>query len=599
MQKASQKLHVLRDRMKTNNLNAFIIPMTDPHISEYVPDYWRVIQWFSGFSGSAGTLVVTSDFAGLWTDSRYFIQAADQLNGTGIELVKLTIPHASEYMDWLKEHIPSGGVIGYDGKVYSVGLTRMLKDKLSAKQIKLNSSADLLSDMWEDRPEFPSSKLFEHELRFAGKSRTGKIEQIRDLMRKEQVEFHLLSSLDDVAWTFNIRGSDVKYSPLVVAYGLIGLKHAWLFVDQKKISSGLQKTLEQDGIEIRPYEEVCYPDIIGISDRKVFLSPGSANTGLFNSWNGANEIVEGLSMPTRMKAIKNSLEINHIRKVMIKDGVALTKFFYWLEMNIEKIEITEVSAARKLEELRAEQENFVSPGFGTIAGYKAHGAIVHYEADKQSDFPLHAEGIFLLDSGGQYYDGTTDITRTISLGNPDQEEKKDFTLVLKGTIQLALTRFPKGTRGYQIEAFARRALWNHGLNYGHGTGHGVGFFLNVHEGPQTIGSAASSGNRDIALEAGMLISDEPGLYREGKYGIRTENLVLVENDKKTEFGEFLKFETVSLCYIDTSLIEISLLGIEEIEWLNTYHGNVYEKIAPCLNGEEKKWLRNKTEPISR
>jgi len=591
-----KKLQILRDKMSIQNMDAYLIPMTDPHMSEYVPDYWRSIRWFSGFSGSAGMLVITLDFAGLWTDSRYFLQADNQLKDSGIELVKLKIPHTPEYIDWIKENISPGGKIGVDGKCYSVGLARMIHRTLLEKKIKIIDSIDLVSEMWENRPAFPSSGLFEHEVRFAGKSRTEKIKMIRDEMLKNQFEFHLLSSLDDVAWTFNIRGNDVKYSPLGVAFGLIGLEHAWLFVDRNKVSTGLKRVLGKDGIEIKNYHEIYDPEIMGIGHRKVFLSPGSVNKKLFDSWSDKNEIKEGLSIPTCLKAIKNPVEIDHIKGVMVKDGVALTKFFYWLEKNIGILEITEISADKKLEEFRREQANFVSPSFGTIAGYKAHGAIVHYEADSHSDVSLHPDGIFLLDSGGHYYDGTTDITRTITLGNPSSEEKRDFTLVLKGTIQLALTRFPEGTRGYQIEAFARRALWNEGANYGHGTGHGVGFFLNVHEGPQTIGSAAS-GNQDITLEPGMLISDEPGLYREGQYGMRTENLVLVEHDRETEFGTFLKFETVSLCYIEPLLIDKKLLSDEETEWLNNYHLNVYEKISPFLNADEAQWLKIKTQSI--
>ena len=591
-----QKLAEIRKKMSTSGIDAYFIPMTDPHMGEYVPDRWKTIQWLTGFTGSAGNVIITKDFAGLWTDSRYFLQAETQLENSGFELVKLKVPHTPEFIDWLKESLDAGASMAFDGEVVSTVTSNMFSDSLTPVGIKINSEVDLYSGLWANRPRMPSTMIYEHDVEYAGLTRTEKIEQIRERMRKEEVSYHVITSLDDIAWIFNIRGSDVLYSPLVIAYAVVSLKDTWLFINVDKIPELLGNKLLYDKIKILDYDWV-YEFLKSIKvGSTVFLSQASLNTRMYNSMVPECRIRNGVSIPTSLKSIKNSVELGHIDKIMIKDGVALSRFFYWLEQNIGKEKITELSASVKLEEFRAEQDNFMGPSFATIAGYKGHGAIIHYEPTIETDVPLEPDGIFLLDSGGQYLDGTTDTTRTVSLGNPTREEKRDFTLVLKGTIQLAMTRFPQGTKGYQIEAFARRALWDYGMNYGHGTGHGVGFFLNVHEGPQTIGSAAS-GNQDIPLEPGMLISDEPGVYREGKYGIRTENLVVVERSEETEFGVFNKFKTVTLCYIDTHLIEPDLLLPAEKEWLNDYHKKVIREISPFLNKKERKWLKGKTLPV--
>ncbi len=594
--KPTQKLVEIRNMMAASGIDAYFIPMTDPHMGEYVPDRWKTIQWLTGFTGSAGNVIITNDFAGLWTDSRYFLQAEDQLKNSGFELVKLMVPHTPEFIDWLEENLDTGASIAFDSEVVSTGISNMFSDRLAPAGIKINSEVDLYSKLWTNRPPIPSGMIYEHDLKYAGLTRTEKLEQIREGMRKEGVSYHVLTSLDDIAWTFNIRGRDVNYSPLVIAYAVISLKDTWLFMNVDKIPELLGNKLLNDKIKILDYDWV-YEFLKSIkAGSTVFISQASLNTRLYNSIVSVCRIKKGISIPTSLKSIKNSVELGHVDKIMVKDGVALSRFFYWLEQNIGKEKITELSASIKLEEFRMEQDNFMGPSFATIAGYKGHGAIIHYEPTIETDIPLEPDGIFLLDSGGQYLDGTTDTTRTVSLGNPGREEKRDFTLVLKGTIQLAMTRFPQGTKGYQIEAFARRALWDYGMNYGHGTGHGVGFFLNVHEGPQTIGSAAS-GNRDIPLEPGMLISDEPGVYKEGKYGMRTENLVVVEKSNKTEFGEFNKFKTVTLCYIDTQLVDIELLLPDEKEWLNEYHKRVFREISSFLNKNEMKWLEGKTQPV--
>ena len=577
-------------------IDCYLITITDPHMGEYVPAHWRIIEWFSGFTGSAGTLVITKDFAGLWTDSRYFLQAENQLTGTGISLVKLKIPHTPEYISWIVDNLSTGNTLGYDGELVSIVLTNKITNALEKRNIQIDTSVDLISDMWTDRPGFPVSPVFEHKKKFAGLSRTEKISRIRSEMEKEEIDYQLLTALDDIAFTFNLRASDVSYSPLLLSHALISKDACKLFVNSGRIDTQLSEDLEGDGVEVIDYKMI-YSYVARIPDPSVLsLSPGAVNTRLFHAITPGCRIEERISIPTRMKSVKGPVELWHIDETMVKDGVALSRFFCWLEENIGRIRITEMSLADRLEKFREEQTGFFGPSFATIAGYRENGAIVHYKASSDTDKVLEPDGILLLDSGGQYFGGTTDITRTISLGNPSARERKDFTLALKGTIQLAMTKFPVGTRGYQIEAFARRPLWNHGMNYGHGTGHGVGYFLNVHEGPQTIGSAAS-GNQDVALEPGMILSDEPAFYREGQYGIRTENLLVVEPDRETDSGVFLKFRTLSLCYLDNKLIDPSLFLSEELQWVNDYHQHVFEKLSPHLDPATINWLKEKTKLI--
>lgn len=590
------KLSNLRKLMNKHHFDAYIIPVTDPHLGEYIPAHWRCIAWFSGFTGSAGTIVITRDFAGLWTDSRYFLQVEEQLRNTGIELVKLKIPHSPEYIDWLKEKLKDGSTIGFDSKVVSIGLTGKFENFLEDKNILINTSKDLVGEIWQNQPALPDSKIFDFDIKFSGVSREKKLDNVKQRMKEEGVDYHLLTALDDIAWTFNIRANDVKYSPLAVSFALIGFDNTSLFIDKKKIPDKLKKILSDAGISLMSYKEISKALMKLGKGTRIYLSPGSTNTWLYRSIPSFCKIIEGISIPAKLKAIKNPVEIEHVKNTMVKDGVALTRFFFWLERTIGKQKITEISASKKLNDFRNQQDLYQGPSFATIAGYREHGAIVHYEPTPNTDIELNSEGIFLLDSGGQYLDGTTDTTRSISLGNPTLEEKRDFTLVLKGTIALSLIEFPLGTKGFQIEVLARKALWENGLNYGHGTGHGVGFFLNVHEGPQTIGTGAS-GNLETILEPGMILSDEPGIYREGKYGIRTENLLLIEKSRETEFGQFLKFKTLTLCYIDTKLVEKSLILPEEKKWLNDYHIKVYDLISPYLTGEEKIWLKEKTREI--
>ena len=588
----NEKITRVREEMGNAGMDAFVIPITDPHQGEYMPERHRAIAWLTGFTGSAGTVVITNDFTGLWTDSRYFIQAEQQLKDSPVSLVKLKIPHTPEYIEWIAETLPGNSRVGVDANVISISLVRRIKESFSNVGISLDTEHDIVNMVWKNRPEMPENKAFELDVQYAGVTRKDKLHIIREQMQKKKATHHLLTALDDIAWTFNIRGTDVCYNPLVTAYSVISETFAYIFINQKKLPEQLKQKLINDGIEIKPYDEIK-KFLSGLESKDaMMISPGSTSFSLFNSIPEKVKVIEDISIPTRLKAIKNDIEKDHIRNVMVKDGVALTKFFFWLEQNLGKEKITEISASKKLEAFRRDQENFVHPSFATIAGYGPHGAVVHYEATPETDVELKQDSLFLLDSGGHYLDGTTDITRTNALGQPTVEQKRDFTLALKGTINLARIEFPEGTKGYQIEILARKALWENGLNYGHGTGHGVGFFLNVHEGPQTIGTGAS-GNAQVSMEPGMLTADEPGIYREGKYGIRTENLILCVPSRETEFGRFLKFETVTLCFIDTELVDKSLLNEKEIKWLNDYHQKVFEKLSPHLDEDEREWLEAK------
>ncbi|HDZ41095.1 MAG TPA: aminopeptidase P family protein [Bacteroidetes bacterium] len=592
----NRKLAAIRTRMKNNGIAAYIIPVTDPHLGEYVPDHWRIIRWLTGFTGSAANVVITDSFAGLWTDSRYFIQAENQLKGSGFELVKLKIPHTPEYIDWLAANLAKGSLVATDGRIMPAGTVRMIEKAFARKRIKLDTGYDLISGIWKDREPMPQDEAFEHSLSYAGKSRKEKITEVREEMKAIGADYHLLTSLDDIAWLLNIRGGDVKFSPLFTSFAIISHIDVKLFAGLEKIPVNLRQKLKNDGVRLMAYDRVG-PELEKLEEgRSIIITPGTTSALLFKAIPARVDIIEEISIPTRMKAVKNRVETENIRQVMIKDGLALTRFFYWLENSIGKIKISEISAADKLLEYRLQQADCEGPSFATIAAYNEHGALPHYCATPETDAELKPEGIFLLDSGGQYYGGTTDVTRTVCLGSPTERQKTDFTLALKGTINLAMAKFPLGTKGYQIEILARKALWEHGLNYGHGTGHGVGYFLNVHEGPQTIGTGASGDIKTI-LEPGMLTADEPAIYREGEYGFRTENLLLCVEDRETGYGTFLKFETVTLCYIDTSLIAKELMTEPEIIWLNEYHDRVYNLLSQLLPEKIKQWLKVKTRTI--
>ena len=590
------RLAQVRASMKASGIDVYLIISTDPHLGEYIPGHWKIVQWLTGFTGSSAIVIIAKKFAGLWTDSRYFIQAKDQLSGSGFSLMKLNVPSEPTWIEWLGTKMKKGSCIGIDGRIFSVGYLEKLIKTLDKNRIRIDLKCDLITEIWTGRPLMPESVAFDHSIIFCGKERGDKIREVREEMKRMKIDSHLLTSPDDIMWLLNIRGNDLEYSPLVFSFALISQNQILVFTEEKKIPLKLASEFDKIDVTILPYDDI----LLLITKLKkgtfLLLTPETTNASLFSSIPEEVNIVKNISIPTRLKAVKNSVEIDNIRKVMVRDGVALTKFLFWLEKNIGKITITELSAAEKLLELRLQQSNCTGASFSTITAYKEHGALVHYSPSTGSNSVLGTEGIFLIDSGGQYIDGTTDITRTVSLGEPDPVQKSDFTLVLKGMIGLAGAKFPVGTKGFQLDLLARKALWDNGLNYGHGTGHGVGFFLNVHEGPYSIGTGASGGNQ-LPLVPGLVFSDEPAVYREGKYGIRTENLLLVSEDEKNDFGQFLKFETLSLCCIDTALIEKTLLDPFELEWLNCYHSIVYEKLSSFLTDEEKKWLKTKTKEI--
>ena len=592
----SEKISLLRAAMVAQGIDYYVIPSTDPHLGEYVPDHWRLIEWLSGFTGSAATIAISESFAGLWTDSRYFLQAEKQLAGSGIMLMKNSLSGNADFITWLAGNINDGRKMGLDGRIFSIEQIRKIEKLLSGKNILFDFNCDLISGIWTDRPPAPCSMAFDHSLKFCGKERALKIAEVREQMRMVGVDFHLLTSLDDIMWLLNIRGSDIHYSPLLISFAIIAEEQILFFTEESKIPLKLASEFDRLGIVMLPYEEAAGMLSTLSSNSSILINPASTSSALYYSLPEGMKIIEDLTIPTRLKAIKNKVEIDNIGKVMIKDGVALTRFFYWFEQNSGSENLSELSAGEKLNYLRSENENYLGPSFCTIVAFNEHGALPHYSATIGSDQVLDTYGILLIDSGGQYLDGTTDITRTIALGKPTHRQIRDFSLVLKGTINLAMVKFPAGTKGYQLDLLARKALWENGLNYGHGTGHGVGFCLNVHEGPQNIGPGAGTVSATV-IKPGMLISDEPGIYREGEYGIRIENLIICYEDEETEFGKFLKFETVSLCYIDKSLIDTSLLDKREIDWLNAYHSEVYEKLSPCLSPEEKIWLKKKTNSL--
>lgn len=594
--KINNKITALRKLMKKYAIDVYIIPSTDPHQSEYIANYWKAREWISGFTGSAGTVVITQNHAGLWTDSRYFIQAEKQLADSEVELHKM-ITRGPEYLDWIIEMFSDNICIGFDGKSFSVENVKELKNALSRKNLSIKSDIDLIDIIWTERPEMPMTKLFVHDIAFAGKSRIEKINMVRAEMKNFNADYFLLSSLDDIAWLLNIRAADVDYNPVAISFVLVSMDNLIFFVDDKKLSDDIKKILKNDNITIKPYKDVeNYLRIIN-DKSSIVIDPKKTNFYLYNFIPSSSNIIEKLNITTSLKAVKNSVEIKNFKQTMIYDGIAMTKFIYWLEKNIGKQKITEISASDKLEELRRQQKTNMGLSCATIAGYNAHGAIVHYDPTHETDVELKAEGLFLLDSGGQYLGGTTDLTRTIPLGKPTNEQIHDYTLVLKGHINLATVKFPLGTKGYQIDVLARKPIWEGHKNYGHGTGHGVGYYLNIHEGPQALGAGATA-DKNTFFVPGMLITDEPGIYIKDKYGIRIENLMLCVEDAKVEdYGLFLKFETLTLCPIDTSLIDISMLNKKEKKWLNNYHKNVYDKLVDYLDEDEKLWLKKKTQPI--
>ena len=593
MNSSAEKLASLRTALLQKGINLYIIPSSDPHLGEYIPDHWQIINWLTGFTGSAATVIITDTFAGLWTDSRYFIQAEKQLFGSGFEFVKPGLFQRYDFMDFISENVETGGKIGLDGRIFSTDNFRRLQKRLEGKMVSIDTHCDLITSIWTGRPPLPFSLAFDHPVEFSGKERSVKISEVREQMGKQNADYHLLTSIDDIMWLLNIRGNDLKYSPLLLSFALVGAEQILLFIDEAKIPIKLASAFDKIGITILPYDEISEIVSSVTEGHSVLFNPQVTSVELFNSVSKNSRTIEDISIPARLKSIKNKTEIWNIANVMIKDGVALTKFFHWFSSNHGRESMTENSLSDKLIEFRSQQKDFLGSSFATITAFNENSALPHYIPEEGSGVVIGERGMLLVDSGGQYMGGTTDITRTIPVGIPSTQQKMDFTLILKGHINLAMAKFPNGTRGYQLDFIARRAMWGSGMNYAHGTGHGVGYCLNVHEGPQSISPA----DNKTVIEAGMLTSNEPAIYREGEYGIRIENLILCYEDEETEFGQFMRFDTVSLCYIEKSLIDKSLLDQKEIEWLNKYHSEVYDKISPHLTGEEKIWLKEKTEPL--
>jgi Xaa-Pro aminopeptidase len=584
----NQKIKLLREQMLQKNITAYIVPSSDPHQSEYVAERWKSRTWLSGFTGSAGTVIVTSEHAGLWTDSRYFLQAETELVDSEIVLHQQKIPHAPEHIHWLAEHLPKGSTLAMDGSLFSVGHLRFIAKQLADKDINIVSDVDLMDLIWEDRPSLPLAPIFEHDIKYTGKSREEKIAEVKTIMQSKNASYHFISTLDDIAWLLNLRGSDIEFNPLFIAYCLVGQEQTYLYVDLTKVSPELQARLNTDGIILKSYDSV-EAHLQSLKDA-IWIDASAINVQLYNALT-EEQIIRGHNICRKLKAIKTPLEIKHIRHAMKKDGVALLRLFRWLETTLEERGVTEYELAEKLAGFRAQQEAYFGESFPAIVGYKGNGAIVHYRPMPDSSATIQKDGILLLDSGGQYHDGTTDITRTVALGTPTAEQKRNFTLVLKGYITLELAKFPTGTTGVQLDTLARMHLWQDGLNYGHGTGHGVGFFLNVHEPPQGFATGATTSRGTTALEPGMLTSNEPGFYKTDEYGIRIENLILCKTHQETPYGKFLASEPLTLFPIDTNLIDFDLLNASETQWLKDYHQKVWDGLSPMLEEEEKAWLR--------
>lgn len=590
----NNRIAALRAHIAQEQIQAFIIPSTDPHLSEYVAPHWQSREWISGFTGSAGTVVVTAKDAGLWTDSRYFLQAARQLEGTCITLYKEMLPETPNIPEFLSAHLQEGDCVGIDGKMFSAEEVEHLQKELKKSGIRIKSIADPMQLLWTDRPAMPLAPAFVYNTKYAGMSFTEKLPAVRQAMEATGADSLLLSALDEIAWLLNIRGNDVHCNPVVVSYLLIEKDKVNYFVQPQKVTPELAEYFNVNGISVHPYEEIG-DYLNSFNAHSILMNPAKTNYAIYSAIRPGCLIINGASPVALLKAIRNKQEIAGIHAAMQRDGVALVKFLKWLDEAVPAGKETEISVDKKLHTFRAAQPLYMGESFDTIAGYKEHGAIVHYEATPETDVTLKPEGFLLLDSGAQYLDGTTDITRTIALGPLTEEEKTDYTLILKGHIALAMAVFPEGTRGAQLDVLARMPIWKERMNYLHGTGHGVGHFLNVHEGPQSI----RMNENPVALQPGMVTSNEPGVYKAGSHGIRTENLVLTVPAGEGMFGKYLKFETLTLCPICRKGIIKELLTAEEIGWLNDYHRTVYEKLSPDLNNDEKEWLKEACKAVIR
>ena len=584
--------------MKEKNIYAYIVPSSDYHQSEYVGDYFKSREFMSGFTGSSGTLIISMDEAGLWTDGRYFIQAENELKDSGIKLFKMGEEGVPTIEEYLLEKLPKNSTLGFDGRVMSVKEGQSLANKLAFKGINIEYKYDLVNDIWEDRCSLPTEKAFLLGTEYSGESFSDKLSRIRAVMKAKKATTHILASLDDIAWLFNIRGRDVKSNPVVLSYAVISIDSVYLFIDKNKIGEDIRAELSKENVQIKGYEEV-YEFIKKIEENEVVLIDTSkVNYAIYSNIPSNVQKIEERNPSILFKSIKNEIELKNVRNSHIKDGVAFTKFMYWLKNNIGKIEITEISATQKLEDFRREQDKFIEPSFSTIAAYKDHAAMMHYSATEESNYKLEPRDLFLVDSGGQYFDGTTDITRTIALGPIPKNVRRDFTNVVRGMIRLSKAKFLYGCRGYNLDILARGPLWEEGIDYKCGTGHGIGFVLNVHEGPNGFRWKVREDIDDTCiLEEGMVTTNEPGVYVENSHGIRIENEIVVRKAEKNEYGQFMDFEVITFAPIDLDAIDESLILKDEKVYLNNYHKQVYDKISPYLNEEEKQWLKTYTREI--
>jgi len=590
-----QRLARTRELMRREGIHALLVPSADPHLSEYLPGYWQGRQWLSGFHGSVGTLIVTADFAGVWADSRYWEQATKELKGSGIELVKLQ-PGQPSPLDWLAEQTPQGGVVAVDGAVMAVASARTLSSKLEARGARLRTDIDLLQEVWSDRPSLPNAPIYQHLPPQATVSRGEKLARLRETLQERGADWHFIATLDDIAWLFNLRGGDVSFNPVFVSFALISQQQATLFVALSKVDADLRAVLEQEGVTLRDYSEVAAALRDIPTGASLLVDPARVTTGLLDNLDSEVKLVEGLNPTTLAKSQKSEADAQHIRRAMEQDGAALCEFFAWLESAWGRERITELTIDEKLTAARERRPDYVTLSFNTIAAFNANGAMPHYHATEEEHAVIEGDGLLLIDSGGQYLGGTTDITRMVPVGTPTEEQKRDCTRVLKGVIALSRARFPKGILSPLLDAIARAPIWADNVDYGHGTGHGVGYFLNVHEGPQVIAYQAAA-TPQTAMQPGMITSIEPGTYRPGRWGVRIENLAMNREAGSSEFGEFLEFETLTLCPIDTRCLLPALLTEEEKQWFNAYHAEVRERLSPLLEGAALEWLNTRTAAI--
>ncbi|HEY0488365.1 MAG TPA: aminopeptidase P family protein [Telluria sp.] len=593
------QLDALRAAMQRHRIDAFVVPSSDPHLSEYLPGHWKGREWLSGFTGSVGTFIATSSFAGVWTDGRYWTQAETELAGSGIELMKIPSGASLLHIDWLAANMAPGQTVAVDARVLGLSTARLLAEALSARGVLLRTDIDLLDEVWSDRPGLPADPVFEHAPPFACTTRAAKLGATRASMQAAGANAHFISTLDDIAYLFNLRGADVSFNPVFLAHALVTGERATLFVGDDKVPAALRASLQADGVHLARYDDAADALATLGTGTTLLVDPRRITAGMRSAVGPGVRVLEAVNPTTFAKSRKTAAEAAHVRATMEQDGAALCEFFAWLEATLQDPQrepLTEVAIDRHITAARARRPGFVSPSFGTIAGFNANGAIMHYRATEQSHSVIEGHGLLLIDSGGQYLGGTTDITRVVAVGDIGDAHRRDITLVLKGLIALSMAQYPRGTRSPLLDAIARAPIWAAGIDFGHGTGHGVGYFLNVHEGPQSI-SPSTPPEPHTAMEPGMITSIEPGIYRPGKWGIRIENLVLNVPAETTEFGEFLRFETLTLCPIDTRCLDLAILRADERAWINDYHAAVRARLAPHVAGAAAAWLHTRTEEI--